>query len=537
MFKKLVALPLSLMLLAGTLFAFPSQASADVRNQFSIVGEWLWASTIYDAGTNGAEKILSRCKDMGITDVYLLVKGTAGTVYFNNTNVALKKAYPDRDILQDVITAAHAKGIRVHAWLTSFNDAAYKAAYPDSGLYHYVRGRDNDVIHPLDAGFNTYMENLITELATNYDIDGLHLDYIRYNHVCNGWSAEDFAAVVTLGSQLGYTNVTEVSIKNLIDSTFYNANADPDYIFNAYNNNDATALSIAQYRRNNVVAFATRMVNAAKAAKRNLIISGATMPDGAVDEAFGNLHYGQSYKDAASLYDYICPMAYSSDYSQNSAWVARVTTNAIAAGNKVVTGLQSYYPTTSSMLVNDVEAVRDLLSGPNAASVLGIAHFRTTQFSYAKLSYDLSSGTMNVKVINTNTASPYQWVQVEMQQGLTINSASAGTGMNANAQVSYSDNNRVARLSHSSLLPADSEGNLSLSFTGTADPSKPIALVRVYITNESRAYHVYAPAATPAPQSNVPKTGDASQPLLWGALALCSLAGISVIFARRRKQA
>ena len=57
------------------------QNSTTVR----ITGEWMWSDTIANAGSDGAEKVLSRCAEMGITDVYLLVKGTAGKLAYLRT--------------------------------------------------------------------------------------------------------------------------------------------------------------------------------------------------------------------------------------------------------------------------------------------------------------------------------------------------------------------------------------------------------------------------------------------------------------------
>ena len=48
----------------------PAARDASEKKPEGIVGEWLWSSTVYDAGADGAEKVFARYAEMGITDVY-----------------------------------------------------------------------------------------------------------------------------------------------------------------------------------------------------------------------------------------------------------------------------------------------------------------------------------------------------------------------------------------------------------------------------------------------------------------------------------
>ena len=65
-----------------------------------MLGEWMWPGSIYDRGADGAEKVMERAARIGMTDVFLLVKGLNGSVCYNRGVVPLHRAYPDRDILQ-----------------------------------------------------------------------------------------------------------------------------------------------------------------------------------------------------------------------------------------------------------------------------------------------------------------------------------------------------------------------------------------------------------------------------------------------------
>ncbi len=352
---------------------------------FKMVGEWLWATTVYETGEKGAEIICSRYAEMGTTDIILLIKGNLGRVSYLKGEAPLARSdYGGRDILQEVLDAAHARGIRVHAWICHNGDATYKEHYPEAGMYHYVNGRDNNRINFYDEGYRTYIEKLVMEMLQNYDVDGFHFDYIRYNHLSNGWSETDFANLQAMGGNVAH-------IKEMVERTLgYNGfEEDATYIFDRFTEGDADALLIAEYRRGNVISYAKKIAAAARAVKPNLILSAALMPEGAYNPGFADLHYGQNYSDLVALTDFIMPMVYSSDFDQDSTWVAKVAEGALEKGGKVLVGLQAYGKSTTEQLMGDSEAVRGLLENGDAAAgenLLGIALFRTGEFSYVKMS-------------------------------------------------------------------------------------------------------------------------------------------------------
>ena len=473
-----------------------TKAAYAVQEEFEIVGDWVWGETV---ATLGAAKIVDRSAKMGVTDLYMLAKGTGGKLSYLKTQYKDALSRTDRDVLQELITAAHAKGIRVHTWLVTVEDEYYKSKHPESGVYHYVRGRDNNRVNPYDEGYRTYMANIVTEIASGYDVDGIHLDYIRYNHVANGWSEEDFSRIAAMGADVE-------QVKYMINKTFYQdklpagETADENYLFDAYRNGDPTALLIGQYRRDNINDFAKLLRDTAKAVNPDILFTGALMPEGGVtygkeDIAFGDLHYGQNYKDAAEIYDYVCPMAYSASYEAEPQWMADIATYCVENGVDVVMGLQSFSPLTTTRLMADIEAVRALLP---MEGVLGIAHFRHTQFSYAKTNYNYNTGSMDIEYINASESSGVKRIEIDVPAGMKITKASVVSGFKSSASVSISSNGRTvtigyANSSSSTVLGALGEGKLRVQFTGRpTDPAVRASLVRAIIgTAETRVYNVY----------------------------------------------
>ena len=465
-----------------------------------IVAEWIWGSTVAELG---ADVVTDRCARNGITDLYLLIKGTGGKLGYLKTQYPEALSRTNRDMLQETIDAAHAVGIRVHAWLCCMEDEFYKENNPESGMWHYVRARDNNRINPYDEGYQEYMYNIVTEILTGYEVDGIHLDYIRYNHLANGWSAADFKALEMMGAK-------EEDVRYLINKTFYQGNlpegetVDSQYAFKALRAGDPTAIAIAEYRRNNVVDFAENIKAAITASGKDVVYSAALQPEGGStgfngsdDWAFADLHYGQNYADAADLYDYICPMAYAPTFSQGPDWMAHLAENSVALGNKVVMGLQSYYPMKSAELMAEINAVEDI------EGVLGIVHFRHTQFSYAKFTYDLNRGLMALELTNTYADAGYHWVKVEAAEGVKLTGAIFGEGMNAEAPIVVAEDGSSILLGYEDesgwLMDALAEGTVMLTFEGAPAEGEDIAVARIYITNESRAYNVYRDVTTELP--------------------------------------
>lgn len=481
MFKKIISTLLCPIML---LPIFPSvSASAEkAAEKQPILGKWIWGSTIADLGPDGAEILMSRCASEGITDVYLLVKGTGGKLGYLRTQYKDILTRSDRDVLQETIDAAHKRNIRVHAWICGVRDETYKASHNDAGMWQYIRGRDNITINPYDEGYLTYVGNVARELAA-YEIDGLHFDYIRYNHNANGWSEKDFENLAAMGANID-------RVKELVETTWgYNGRtANSNYIFSAYRNGDPDAVIIAQYRRNNVNSFAKYVIEQARSVNPNLIFSAATMPDGAYDSYTADLHYGQNYSDMAEIFDYICPMAYSGSYGKGEAWVAEVAKGAVDKGNRVVVGIQVFENVTSSKIMAEMENIRKLMQDSKYGdNVLGAMFFRSGTFEYAKATYDTVNKIITVKLENTGTGN-YIKVRVEGKNGVKFTAAAIGEGIDPDTTATVASSGSNVTFKENGLLRGGKSGYLYLKYEGEIDQSKLPVIVRIYRSSELLIY-------------------------------------------------
>lgn len=96
------------------------------------------------------------------------------------------------DPLQFAIELAHKRGLEIHAWVNLIKcyDSSEKILF-DSPLHICQMhpdwiikdSQDGGVSYWLDPGLpavRSYLTNLVAELVENYDIDGIHYDYLRY---------------------------------------------------------------------------------------------------------------------------------------------------------------------------------------------------------------------------------------------------------------------------------------------------------------------------------------------------------------------
>lgn len=311
------------------------------------LGVWMWPDSLV---TNGTEKTFDLCARAGITDVYLLTKGLNGNTIFPYAET--NPSEPGRDLLREALDAAHKRGMRVHAWFTSAGDAAYAARYPERALYHYISGPHKRIVSLTDCEYQRYMRRIIGFMVKNYDVDGLHLDYIRYNNIICGWSKEDLDRYAAFGVSIS-------RIREVMDKTFVSDNKDPEYIFNCYRRGDRDVRLLAEARRLNVRVFARMLASAAREERPDITVSAALMPEGAYDDlAFADLHYGQNFVDMAGILDVALPMSYSCTYKKEADWVAMVARNTLRCGMHTVAGIHAFEGGTGETVQKDVAAAR-----------------------------------------------------------------------------------------------------------------------------------------------------------------------------------
>ncbi len=94
---------------------------------------------------------------------------------------------PGYDPLAFVIDECHKRGMECHAWMVSIPTGSLrqakrqgKRAVPTQHPELCVKLKGNWYLNPGHPGTATYLAQLAHEIVSHYDVDGIHLDYIRY---------------------------------------------------------------------------------------------------------------------------------------------------------------------------------------------------------------------------------------------------------------------------------------------------------------------------------------------------------------------
>ena len=244
-------------------------SSSKIKIQ-SIKGYWI---------NNGPDELkyinVTELKKEGVTDLFVLTNKQTPT-----------------STLKPFIDAFSGSGIKINAWITCFKNREGKWFDP---------GKNPVLVDELI--------NKITSIATNYNVDGIHLDYVRYP-----------------GTAYRYSNAA-----NTVTSFVQRING-----------------KIQNINNKNILG------------KHRILLSAALMPECNIN----SYSYGQNYGQLAPYLDFLVPMIYKGNYNQNTNWIA-ATTHYIkihANGKPVVAGLQSYssdsnpIPLSASVLKSDINA-------------------------------------------------------------------------------------------------------------------------------------------------------------------------------------
>lgn len=101
----------------------------------------------------------------------------------------------DLDLLAELVPAAHARGLQVHAWysvMPSIHSSMLDENLPADHVWKQhgpgtadswmakVSYPNYDFMDPAIPGVQEHVTNMIVDVVRRYDLDGVHLDYLRY---------------------------------------------------------------------------------------------------------------------------------------------------------------------------------------------------------------------------------------------------------------------------------------------------------------------------------------------------------------------
>lgn len=114
----------------------------------------------------------------------------SGEVFYQSRIAPIAEGYEEFDALDEVLTQAHAAGIKVHAWIPQFHDQAAFRAHPKwrmqaliDGVRKPFKGSNGSeyFVNPLHLEVQRYERSIVREVVENYPVDGVVLDWLRFD--------------------------------------------------------------------------------------------------------------------------------------------------------------------------------------------------------------------------------------------------------------------------------------------------------------------------------------------------------------------
>ncbi|SOD20306.1 family 10 glycosylhydrolase [Pedobacter xixiisoli] len=145
--------------------------------------------------------ILDRQKSLGMNAIYFQVRNIADAMYpstlapWSNTfmgTYGVNTKWGSEDPLKFAIDECHARGMEFHAWLNPYraataaaNIASYHSSHkavtnPDWLLNEVNSSSTLRYFNPALSDVRNHIDNIVRELVTNYDLDGIHFDDYFY---------------------------------------------------------------------------------------------------------------------------------------------------------------------------------------------------------------------------------------------------------------------------------------------------------------------------------------------------------------------
>ncbi len=160
----------------------------------------VWLTTIggidwprsHNAATQRQEltRILDQLKRANVNTVLIQTRVRASTIYpssiepFDMCLTGTHGKDPGYDPLKLIVDECHRRGMECHAWMVTIpigkiSETRFKEFKRKNPKLARNIGQDG-FMNPEDPATGDYIARICAEVTRNYDIDGIHLDYIRY---------------------------------------------------------------------------------------------------------------------------------------------------------------------------------------------------------------------------------------------------------------------------------------------------------------------------------------------------------------------
>lgn len=332
---------------------------------------WVQRSSLASAASIIAAVDMARHSGFNTLIVQVRGRGDAYYVSRHEPRPAILAKQPDSfDPLELMIERAHRAGLKVHAWVNVnlVSDAEPPVAprhivhqHPEwlmvprplaedlasmsprdsrylRQLSDYARAHSDRVegifLSPVHEGVVEHVTRVIGDIASRYDVDGIHLDYIRFPNDQFDYSAatlEAFRAEITKRSTSAERN--EYAQRARGRPLFYT---------------EMFPQGWQEFRRSRLTELLVKIRSTLKARRPRAMLSAAVFPD-ANDAAARRFQDWGGWLESGLL-DAVCPMAYTTDPALFRAQIANV--EHLAGRRPVWAGIGAYQLSPTATIEN-----------------------------------------------------------------------------------------------------------------------------------------------------------------------------------------
>src|SRR5262245_43827148 len=379
---------------------------------------WVLRSSLASPAT--VTSLVRTARDQGFNTLLVQVRGRGDAYYASDVEpraAELSRQPAGFDPLATLLAEAHAANIRVHAWVC-VNLVSSAVDLPTSPehivtrhpewlmvprpiaqtlakrdpinpgyvgtIARWTRGELEAVeglyVSPLQRAAAAYFERVVADLARHYDVDGVHLDYVRYPN-----QQFDYSRFAIAEFRADMRPRLSAAARAELDA------ADADDLF-AYP--DRFPAEWKAFRRARLTAPVARVRQALRAARPGAVLSDAVAPD-AQDAADERMQDWRAWL-TGGLVDAVAPMAYTQEASRFAEQIAAARD--VAGGRAVWAGIGAYR-------LSPAQTIENIL----AARRLGTAGF--VLFSYDSLTGPKPPapdylGTVSRSAFSANSTTP-----------------------------------------------------------------------------------------------------------------------------------
>jgi uncharacterized lipoprotein YddW (UPF0748 family) len=385
--------------------------TAPIHSQDEVRALWVVRTTL--SSPAAIATMVTAAKKGGFNTLLVQVRGR-GDAYFQRgvePRPASLAAQPTFDPLATTIDKAHAAGLQVHAWI-NVNLVASAVELPAARehviyrhpewlmvpralaeelstvdphspgyvgrLARYARAQASEVeglyLSPVAADSVAYTTSVVRDIASRYDIDGIHLDYIRYPTSDFDYGRQALASFRdAVAPDLAATDQRRYDARVAGGEPLIYTQAFPE--------------RWRGFRTARLTALLTSLRRAVKTVKPSALVSVAVVPNPA-EAAEHRLQDWHGWLDSG-LIDVVCPMAYTVDPKLFAGQIAAA--KGAAGSHPLWAGIGAYRLSSEQIVENTQTARRlgvggiiffsydslaDSVHGPDYVSQLGRAAFQ-----------------------------------------------------------------------------------------------------------------------------------------------------------------